>query len=454
MNSLASADIAAEVAIVGAGISGSAAAYDLLQCGVEDIVVLEASDQPGGRVRNMSLAGVTVDAGAQFVGPTQTALRGLLTAFDLPLVPINQEGRIVSPISTEHDNALELFADALTKVGSSLDLTAPWTHPDAKQLDSMTVIEWARRIGITDRKTLDYISGRVESAITGPGEDVSALWYAYFIEAAGGWHEQTGGTLESRVSGGTQQIPLCVGDMLEDRLRLNTPVVRIEQNEQYVRLVTAGGTKIVARQAILACSPREIARMHIEPALPPARSALNSRWCMGAGMKFAIAFEDPFWRDLGFNGQIISDYCSPVGAVLDNAPVDSSGPGILVGFASPRRLEKFLPATPEQRARVVEAHIHHAFGVSAPNAIDYTEHLWRNEPWVSGCMSPNRPGTILDSWHCIRRSEGRLHFAGTETSDVFNGYMEGAIRAAYRATSEVTDALAAEPDLSTVALHS
>jgi len=448
MNTFASPETTTEVAIVGAGMSGSAAAHDLLRRGLDNLVVLEADGQPGGRVRNMSLAGVSVDAGAQFVGPTQTALRELLAAFDLPLVPTYAEGRVISPISADKDNAaIEQFADALADIGSSMDLTAPWAHSEATRLDSMSVTEWTRSIGVTDRKVVDYISSRVAGAISGPAEEVSALWYAYFVASAGGWHDQTGSTLEWRVAGGTQQIPLRVGDLLGDRLRVNSPVVRIEQNAHHVRLTTVGGAEIIANQVILACSPREIARIRFEPELPSERVALNTRWHMTAGMKFAIAFDTPFWRELGFNGCIMPEPSSPVGAIFDNTPVDGSGPGILIGFAGPRHLDNRLPAEPHDRARVIEAHVHDAFGVSEPNAIDYAEQLWRDEPWVSGCMSPIRPGDILDTWHRIRSSEGRVHFAGTEASEIFNGYMEGAVRAGYRAATEVSDALTTDDSL-------
>ncbi|MGH3723454.1 MAG: FAD-dependent oxidoreductase [Mycobacterium sp.] len=39
------------------------------------------------------------------------------------------------------------------------------------------------------------------------------------------------------------------------------------------------------------------------------------------------------------------------------------------------------------------------------------------------------------------RPVGRVHWAGTETSDRFNGYLEGAVRSGRRAAAEVLAAL-------------
>jgi monoamine oxidase len=37
----------------------------------------------------------------------------------------------------------------------------------------------------------------------------------------------------------------------------------------------------------------------------------------------------------------------------------------------------------------------------------------------------------------LRKPVGRIHWAGTETSEVWNGYMDGAVRSGERAAREV-----------------
>ena len=47
------------------------------------------------------------------------------------------------------------------------------------------------------------------------------------------------------------------------------------------------------------------------------------------------------------------------------------------------------------------------------------------------------PGLMTTYGHAIREPVGRIHWAGTETSTYWNGYMDGAVRSGERAAAEV-----------------
>lgn len=55
------------VVMIGAGLSGYAAAAKLLENGVEDFVVLEAENRIGGRIHSIPYRGGRIDMGAQWV---------------------------------------------------------------------------------------------------------------------------------------------------------------------------------------------------------------------------------------------------------------------------------------------------------------------------------------------------------------------------------------------------
>lgn len=63
---------------------------------------------------------------------------------------------------------------------------------------------------------------------------------------------------------------------------------------------------------------------------------------------------------------------------------------------------------------------------------------WSEETWSRGCYEGyTAPGVLLDYGPAIRRRFKQVHWAGTETSPIWNGYMEGAIRSGERAAREV-----------------
>jgi len=64
--------------------------------------------------------------------------------------------------------------------------------------------------------------------------------------------------------------------------------------------------------------------------------------------------------------------------------------------------------------------------------------FWAGQEWSRGCpVAVVPPGVLIDNGPSLRTPVGRIHWAGTETSYYWNGYMEGAIRAGERAAEEV-----------------
>ena len=82
------------------------------------------------------------------------------------------------------------------------------------------------------------------------------------------------------------------------------------------------------------------------------------------------------------------------------------------------------------------------FGKPAQNVKAVYEKDWVADRWAIGCPGGVLPpGTLLDFGQALTAPVGKIHWAGTETSDYWAGYMDGAVRSGERSAAEVLAAL-------------
>ena len=82
------------------------------------------------------------------------------------------------------------------------------------------------------------------------------------------------------------------------------------------------------------------------------------------------------------------------------------------------------------------------FGPKARNARKVFDYPWDNDPIARGApIGFTPPGVLLSFGRALRRPAGRIHWAGTETATIWNGYMDGAVQSGERAAREVLAAL-------------
>src|SRR5947209_446012 len=181
-------------------------------------------------------------------------------------------------------------------------------------------------------------------------------------------------------------------------------------------------------------------RIEYEPALPAQRDGLTQRVPQGSVIKYEAVYPRPFWRRADLNGYTYSDR-PPIGFTYDNSPPGGK-PGVLLGFVAGSDARRLATLPERARHRQVLAAFERLFGAQAARPRTLIEHNWSSDPWTRGCYAGYfPPGVWSDFGPALRTPVGRLHWAGTETAEVFNGYMDGAVRSGERAAREAARGL-------------
>jgi monoamine oxidase len=453
--------VKADVAIVGAGLAGLTAARNLVKTG-HSVVVLEARDRVGGRTLNHRLPdGQAIEAGGEFVGPTQTRVLALAKAVGVGTFKTYNEGENVYihdgvrstyaavPGIPNPPEDPDLFKDSIAllgpadTLGKQVGVKAPWAAKTAAKLDKQTVDQWVR--ANTKSPLAAPLLDVVNQAIYGKDStQLSLLFNAFYTAAAGdaknaGAYARlisaAGGAQENRFKGGSQEIALKVAAALGKRVRLSSPVRSITQTKKGVKVV-ADGVTVEAKRVIVAVPPVLAREIKFSPALPAAKRTVLARYTPGDMIKVQVIYPTPWWRAKGFSGQwVISN--GPAGVTYDNTPA-SGAPGVILGFVGGRFAKTFraLDATARKQAFVDQ--VAASFGDEARADSDYFDLDWTAEPYTRGCPTGSfSPGQMSKLGAHIRPPLGRIHWAGTETADFWAGYMDGAVRSGERAAREV-----------------
>lgn len=457
-----------DVVVVGAGLSGLRAATLIQQAGLS-YAVLEARERVGGKTLSMSASsqGGRVDLGAAWINDTnQSEMYALAKQFNFDLIEqratgmnIHQsaDGKVSSmPYGTDNpidDPALRDFLAKLNEYVENCDLEHPELGPDATMLDSMTALEFAQK------NFGDYPAAVTTAACVGllgvEAVEVSALYLIHYVKSGTGLvnlgSDLKDGAQYLRNRQGNQTFSSKMAEMLKPgTLHLSTPVTRIDQLDGgRCEVHIAHDRYFTCRKVIVSVPTTLYGLITFNPPLPTAKHELFLNTAPGYYAKFIFIFSSPWWREAGFSG-VIDSQTGPITRSWDTSSEEDDQFSIscfILGDTG-RRWSKFSAA---ERQRQVTKQFRALFSRSAPQLdipepINVIEQEWIKEPWFqSGPCAVMGPGVMTsEAGKSIRDVFRNVHFVGTETSVVWKGYMEGAVRSGMRGADEVIKALGKE----------
>lgn len=440
-----------DVVIVGAGFAGMMAARSLIRSG-KKVVVLEARNRVGGRVKPATLAGHAIDGGGMWVGPTQTRLLETIKEYGLHTRPQFTEGKNILEIdgkrltadkeasgwAPETQAECDRVIAELDRMSAQVPLEAPWTMTHAEELDQITVEEWLKS-QTRNPAVLRFFESATRSLFTADPYQISFLYFLFYLRSGdsfGGLYAFEGGAQAFLVNETMHQVAARVATELSAAIQLDAPVTAIRQDADGIVVVSEKG-EWHAGHAIVAVPLPLSVRIRYSPPLPPQRDALAQHMPMGSVIKYWVAYETPFWRKRGLNGLLGSDGPPSSLIACDTSPLEGQ-PGFLTAFIDAHSALEWSGRPMEERKKMVVDRLVSFLGPEAAHPIDYEDQDWPSDPWSRGCFGASMgPGVMTTLGKFIREPHGRIHWAGTETSTRWMGYIDGAIRSGERAAEEI-----------------
>lgn len=415
------------VIIVGAGISGLAAAETLRANEFDNITLLEGRDRVGGRVWTSQVwPDIPVDLGASWIH----GQRGN------PITKLAREAG-VNTATTDYDNRTEYNPE-----GNRLSRT------EERRLDKLSnqLHRWVVRRGNNSEQSLDQalaikfsdlsnseqghlaylVNGMIEQELAADAGEVSAGAYAY----------------GKAFSGDDLLFPQGYMQVFAPRfaaldIRTNQKVHTIQYQDDQVSILT-DQQEFKADRVIVTLPLGVLQRGDITfaPALPAAKQAAIAKIGMGCLNKLYLRFDKIFWSNdvEGF------DYRSPSAGQWSqwlNLAYHTDSP-VLLAFNSGSFARQIEQYSDEKNVADAMTVLRRIFGHDIPSPVGHQMTRWATDPFSFGSYSFIAPGVTTATVEDLARPvDDRLFFAGEATSTDYPSTVHGAYLSGQKAANQI-----------------
>jgi monoamine oxidase len=435
------------VVVLGAGLSGMTAAYELGKAGF-DCRVLEARARPGGRV-------FTVRRGTRSEenGPPQTATFDDGLYFNAGPMRISHHHRTTLAYCRELQVATEVFvpdcesaylaqtrgplagkrvrlrearadfdgyiAELLSKALSPARLDQPLTKEDLDR-----VLAYLRGLGALAQDGAYHGSERRGAGTPLPLRDLFGGIPGFYVQTD--WSSQP---TMMQVTGGMDRLPAALAARLDNRITYRAAVREIRQSEAGVRIVYSdaqGHLRRVEADYCISTIPLPVLTNIDKDLSPPVQAAIAAARYDVAG-KIGLQFKRRFWEqdDEIYGGRSWTD--QEVGQIVYPSHGLNTAKGVLVGYYLDFR-GTMRERPPSEIQRVALEHgtrVHPQYATEFENAFSVT---WARVPWNRGSWR-SETSAAEKALAPLREPDGRVYFAGDYMTDM-SSWMQGAFESA------------------------
>jgi monoamine oxidase len=443
------------IAIVGGGISGLNACYQLQKKGIKS-TLFEASRRAGGRMlskQDIIAIGITTEVGAEFIDTVHEDMLNLVTEFGLEMIDVTKDQTGAEKETFFIDGKRYKLAECIQEFKNVL----PQINADKDSIDENYENEATLALDNMDMRS--YINGLKE----GSPWFVKMLDYAYQAEMGLDSNEQSAlnfvdylpreskedafeifGQSDERfkVIGGNSRITDELYNRVKDQVQLDRKLKALHKESNKYILTFEGGGTFTADIVIMAMPFTILRNVDLDiPEMSAEKKQCIQTLGYGTNVKFAMGFRDRAWRKMNNQGYLFNEIIEN-GWDAGHMQNDNKGNtgyttflGGKLGLAANTAAEEVLKNTYLTQLNKIfpgaEADFNGKINVAK----------WATNPLVMGSYSCYKVG----QWTTISGYEaepvGNIFFCGEHTSEDFQGFMNGGAK---------TGRLAAEAVLSKI----
>ena len=434
------------IVIVGAGIAGLNAAYQLKKLGLTS-TVCEASGRTGGRMftlKNYFGSNLTTDLGGEFVDANHEDLLHLvkelgLECYDLRTDKLGKEVLYFSGEAyTEEDltAALQPYAAQLAKDIVSLPEELNYKNAvQIERLDNQSVKEYLIAIGINGW-LYNYLDVMLSREYGMEIAEQSALNFLIMLNKAGGFY---GEHEIYKIKGGSQHLTDAVYAKVKDRVKLKHELLVIKQqnNQYHLRLKNNNTTiNIKADYVILALPFSVLRNIKMEVPMPEGKRKCIAEFGYGNSSKFILGMKSKPWRAGNKQGYTFTDEL--FGCGWDSSHMQADEHASFTVFGGGKSADIIFESSQVELVQNFIPGINKIFtGADKIVADKQIKICWAKQPFAKAGYTSFKKGqySIIVGWEAT--PVGNIYFAGEHVSSQFQGFMNGAAETGRKAAEQI-----------------